>query len=146
MKGGLQSQVTELHRAQEELEQSAEKLNQLESENLVLRVENQSLNTASNKKRRLQTQIRSMPTLETPNSKGDTTRPPTMLNRDGAAHGKAKGTQPYDVEDTESEPDSDKKVPKGGTTTKSSMTAYLEQMFSKRLDAMQYMVGVLLDK
>ena len=63
-----------------------------------------------------------------------------MLNRDGAAHGKAKGTQTYDVEDTKSEPDSDKEVPKGGTMTKSSMTAYLEQMFSKRLDAMQSIV------
>ena len=70
---GLQSQVTELHKTREEanpelssefqslkeklnehskqLEQSAEKLSQLESENLNLRDENQALNTASNKKR-----------------------------------------------------------------------------------------------
>ncbi|KAH0902954.1 hypothetical protein HID58_042457 [Brassica napus] len=69
---GLQSQVTELHKTREEtnpelssefqslkeklnkqskqLEQSAEKLSQLESENLTLRDENQALNMTSNKK------------------------------------------------------------------------------------------------
>ncbi|KAF3539269.1 hypothetical protein F2Q69_00022073 [Brassica cretica] len=117
-----------------QLEQSAEKLNQIESENLVLRDENQALNTTSNKKHRFRTQIRSMPTLETPNSEGDTTCPPTALNGDRATHEKAKGTQTYDVEDIESEPEPDKEIPKGGTATRSSMTA------SKRLDAMQSMV------
>ncbi|KAF2591043.1 hypothetical protein F2Q70_00039260 [Brassica cretica] len=94
---GLQSQVTELHRAREEimenpelssevrslkenlyehskeLEQSAEKLHQLESENLVLLDENQAFNMTSNK---------------------------------------AKGMQTYDVEDNESEPEADKEVPR----------------------------------
>ncbi|KAF3508492.1 hypothetical protein F2Q69_00006520 [Brassica cretica] len=151
---GLQSQVTELHRAREEnmenpelssevqslkekldehskqLEQSVENLNQLESENLFRRDE----------KRRFQTQIRSMPTLETPNSRGDTTRPPMTLNGDGATHENGKGTQTYDVEDSESEPEPDKEISEGGTATRSSMTTYLEQMFSKRFDAMQSMV------
>ena len=161
---GLRTKVTELHKAREEimenpelssevqtlkqklddhskqLEQSAEKLNQIESENLVPRDENQAFNTTSNKKHRFRTQIRSMLTLETPNSEGDTTCPPTTLNGDRATHEKAKGTQIYDVEDIESEPEPDKEIPKGGTATRSSMTAYLEQMFSKRLDAMQSMV------
>ncbi|KAF3527573.1 hypothetical protein DY000_02039178 [Brassica cretica] len=136
----VQSLKEKLDEHSKQLEQSAEKLNQLESENLVLRDENQSLNTASSKKRRFWTQILFMPTLETPNSGGDTTCPHTMLNGDGAAHEKAKGTQTYDVEDSESEPEPDKEVPKGGTTTKSSMTTYLEQMFSKRFDAMLSMV------
>ncbi|KAF3571204.1 hypothetical protein F2Q69_00059617 [Brassica cretica] len=94
---GLQSQVTELHRAREEimknpelssevrslkvnlyehskqLEQSAEKLHQLESENLVLLDKYQAFNMTSNK---------------------------------------AKGTQTYDVEDSESEPEPDKEVPR----------------------------------
>ncbi|KAF3590554.1 hypothetical protein DY000_02020409 [Brassica cretica] len=70
---GLQSHVTELHKTREEtnpelssefqrlkeklnehskqLEQSAEKLSQLKSENLTLRDENQALNAVSNKKR-----------------------------------------------------------------------------------------------
>ncbi|KAF3502331.1 hypothetical protein F2Q69_00042269 [Brassica cretica] len=86
----LQGQVTGLHRTREkinpelssgfqilkeklnehskQLEQSAEKLCQLESENLTLRDENQALNAVSNKKRRFRTQVRPMPTLETPNS------------------------------------------------------------------------------
>ncbi|KAF2533301.1 hypothetical protein F2Q70_00029244 [Brassica cretica] len=76
--GGLQSQVTDLHKAREatenlepssevqclkekldehwkQQEQSAKKLTQLESENLVLRDKNQALNMASNKKRRFHT-------------------------------------------------------------------------------------------
>ncbi|KAH0902953.1 LOW QUALITY PROTEIN: hypothetical protein HID58_042456, partial [Brassica napus] len=74
----LQGQVTEVHRSREEtnpelslefqilkeklnkhskrLEQSAEKLSQLESENLTLRDENQALNAVSNKKRRFRIQ------------------------------------------------------------------------------------------
>ncbi|KAF3574798.1 hypothetical protein F2Q69_00059726 [Brassica cretica] len=86
------------------LEQGAEKLNQLESENLTLRDENQALNTANNKKCSFQTRIHPMPTLETPNSGGDTPLPPMTSQRDGAAHEKAKGTQNYDEEDNESEP------------------------------------------
>ncbi|KAH0858782.1 LOW QUALITY PROTEIN: hypothetical protein HID58_087043 [Brassica napus] len=75
----LQGQVTGLHRAREDtnpelssefqilkekldehskrLEQSAKKLSQLESENLILRDENQALNAAGNKKRRFRTQV-----------------------------------------------------------------------------------------
>ncbi|KAL0713422.1 hypothetical protein Bca4012_020400 [Brassica carinata] len=84
----LQSQVTELQRAQEKaaenpeilsevqglknqldehskrLEQSAEKLNQLEAENISLRDENQILNMVSNKKRRFRIRVRSMSTPE----------------------------------------------------------------------------------
>ena len=77
---GLQSQVTDLHKAREatenlelssevqclkekldehskQQEQSAEKLTQLESENLVLGDKNQALNMASNKKRCFRTQV-----------------------------------------------------------------------------------------
>ena len=136
----VQSLKEKLNDHSKQLELSAEKLNQIESENLVLRDKNQALNTSGNKKRRFRTQIRSMPTLETPNSEGDTTRPPTALNGDRATHGKAKGTQTYDVEDSDYELEPDKEIPKGGTATRSFMTAYLEQMFSKRLDAMQSMV------
>ncbi|KAF2620318.1 hypothetical protein F2Q68_00039473 [Brassica cretica] len=87
---GIQSQVTELNRAQievaknpelssevqslkekldehsKQLEQSTENLSQLESENLNLQDDNQALNTASNKKHRFRALIRPMPTLETP--------------------------------------------------------------------------------
>ncbi|KAH0926454.1 hypothetical protein HID58_018710, partial [Brassica napus] len=51
---GLQSQKLNEHSKQ--LEQSAEKLSQLESENLNLRDENQALNMASNKKGRFRAQ------------------------------------------------------------------------------------------
>ena len=81
-----------------------------------------------------------MPTLETPNSGRDVTLLPTTSQGDGAAHEKAKGTQTYDVEDSESEPEPCKEAPEGVTKTTSLMTAYLEHVFSKRLDAMQSMV------
>ncbi|KAF3593359.1 hypothetical protein DY000_02020581 [Brassica cretica] len=126
---GLQSQVTDLHKAQEatdnlllssvvqcleekldehskQLEQSAEKLTQLESENLVLRDKNQALNMASNKKCRFRTQVRSIPSLDTPNTAGD----------------------------------SEKETSEGAAALQSSLTTYLDQIFSKKLDAMQSMV------
>ncbi|KAF3606037.1 hypothetical protein DY000_02048776 [Brassica cretica] len=81
-----------------------------------------------------------MPTLETLNSGRDVTLLPTTSQGDGAAHEKAKGTQTYDVEDSESEPEPCKEAPEGVTKTTSLMTAYLEHVFSKRLDAMQSMV------
>ena len=66
----VQSLKEKLDEHSKQLEQSAEKLSQLESENLTLRDENQALNTASNKKRNFWTPIRPMLTLETPNSGG----------------------------------------------------------------------------
>ena len=106
----LQGQVTGLHRTREEtnpelslefqilkeklnehskkLEQSAEKLNQLESENLTLRDENQAHNAVSNKKLRFQTQIRPMPTLETPNSGTGTNLPTTAPGGDASTRKK----------------------------------------------------------
>ena len=114
---GIQSQVTELNRAwievaenpdlssevqslkdkldehSKQLQQSAEKLSQLESENLTLRDENQALNMASNKKRHFQTQIRPMPSRETPNSGGDMTFPPMTSQGDAATREKTMGAR-----------------------------------------------------
>ncbi|KAF2615296.1 hypothetical protein F2Q70_00011555 [Brassica cretica] len=136
----VQSLKEKLDEHSKRLKQSAEKLNQLEPESLTLRDENQALDMESNKKCRFRTQIRAMPTLETPNSGGDATLPPTTSQGDGAAHEKAKVTHTYDVKDSESEPELSKKAPEGVTKTTSLMTAYLEHVFSKRLDAMQSMV------
>ncbi|KAF2599976.1 hypothetical protein F2Q68_00010426 [Brassica cretica] len=129
---GLQSHVTKLHKTRKEtnpelssefqslkeklnehskqLEQSAEMLSQRESENLNLYDENQALNTASNKK------------------------------RDASTCEKAKDAQTYDVDDSESEPEPDKESPDGATKVESPMVAYLEHIFTKRLDATQSMV------
>ncbi|KAF2588649.1 hypothetical protein F2Q70_00038853 [Brassica cretica] len=105
---GLQSQVTELHRAREE---SAEKLSQLEPKNLTLRDENQALNTASNRKCRIRTLIRPMPTLETPNSGGYATLPPMTSQGYATTRKKTKGARIYDIEDSKSEPEPDKEAP-----------------------------------
>ena len=158
----LQGQVTGLHRTREEtnpelssefqilkeklnehskqLEKSAEKLSQLESENLTLRDENQALNAASNKKRRFRTQVRPMPSLETPNSGAGANLPSTAPIGDASTRGKAKDAQTYDVEDSDSEPEPDKEASDGAARMESPMIAHLHQMFSDRLDAMQSMV------
>ncbi|KAG5375962.1 hypothetical protein IGI04_040558 [Brassica rapa subsp. trilocularis] len=93
---GLQSQVIDLHKAWEttenpelssevqslkeklgdhskQLELSAEKLNQLQTENAALRDQNKAPNTASNKKRRFNTRVRPMGSLSTPNTGEGTT-------------------------------------------------------------------------
>ena len=68
------------------------------------------------------------------------TLPPTTPQGDAETRKKAKGAQTYDIEDSESEPESDKEAPEGAAKTESPMVAYLEEMFSKRLDSMQPMV------
>ena len=94
-----------------QLEQSAEKLSKLESENLTLRDENQALYAASNKKRRFRTQVCPMPTLETPNSGTGANLPTLAPGGDALMREKAKDAQSYDVEDIESEPKPDKESP-----------------------------------
>ncbi|KAF3541193.1 hypothetical protein F2Q69_00023319 [Brassica cretica] len=85
-----------------------------------------------------------MPTLETPNSGTGVNLPPTTPQEDASTRKKAKDAQTYDVEDSQSEPEPDTEAPKGATKAESPMVAYLEQIFSKRLDAMQPMVESLL--
>ena len=60
--------------------------------------------------------------------------------RDASTREKAKDAQTYDVEYNEYEPEPDKEAPEGAEKAESRMVAYLEQMFSKRLDAMKSMV------
>uniref|UniRef100_A0A0D3BVB7 Retrotransposon gag domain-containing protein n=1 Tax=Brassica oleracea var. oleracea TaxID=109376 RepID=A0A0D3BVB7_BRAOL len=158
---GLQSHVTELRKDREatedpdlssevqslkekldehskQLEQSAEKLTQLESENLVLRDKNQALNTTSNKKCCFRTQVRSMPSLDTPNTAGSTARQP--LDEAGASGEKAGDTQVHETISSNFEPDAEKETSEGAAALQSSLTTNLDQMFSKKLDAMQSMV------
>ncbi|KAG2307253.1 hypothetical protein Bca52824_027001 [Brassica carinata] len=132
---GLKSQ---LDKHSKQLEQSAKKLSQLEAENVSLRDENQLLNTVSNKKRSFRTRVRSMPTLETPNSGGDTTHPQTALNENDASRGEVRNTQIHDLE-SNSEPEPDQDTPEGTAAARSSMTSYLEQIFAKKFDAIQSM-------
>ncbi|KAF3592048.1 hypothetical protein DY000_02021236 [Brassica cretica] len=120
--------------------QSAEKLSQLESENLTLRDENQALNAASNKKRRFRTQVRPMPPLETPNSGTGASLPTAAHGGEASTREKANDAQTYDWEDSDSEPEPDKEASDRAARAESPMIAHLYQMFSYRLDAMQSMV------
>ena len=63
-----------------------------------------------------------------------------MSRGDAATCEKTNGAQIYDVEDSKSEPEPNKEAPEVTAKMESPMVAYLEQMFSKRLDAMQSMV------
>uniref|UniRef100_A0A0D3A8S2 Retrotransposon gag domain-containing protein n=1 Tax=Brassica oleracea var. oleracea TaxID=109376 RepID=A0A0D3A8S2_BRAOL len=120
-----------------------EKLSQLQSENTVLRDQNQARSRACNKKRRFNTQVRPMGNLNTPNSGEGATDPAPGSGVAGATHEGAENAQVHNLEESDSEPESDKETPKNISATESSMTAYLEKMFSKRFDAMQSMVGRL---
>ncbi|KAF2534210.1 hypothetical protein F2Q70_00030010 [Brassica cretica] len=133
---GLKSQVTDLHKARE-----TTKNPELSSktENAALRDQNKAPNTASNKKCRFNTRVRPMGSLSTPNTgEGTTNASPAS----GAAEATREGIedhQIYDLEESDSKPEPEKEEPKK-TAAESSITAHLEQMFSKRLDAMQSMV------
>ncbi|XP_013608048.1 PREDICTED: uncharacterized protein LOC106314770 [Brassica oleracea var. oleracea] len=99
---------------------------------------------ASNKKRRFQTQVRPILTLETPNSETGANFPTTAPGGDASTREKAKDAQTYDMEDRDSEPEHDKEASDGAARAESPMIAHLHQMFSERLDAMQSMVQRLL--
>ncbi|KAG5388819.1 hypothetical protein IGI04_030360 [Brassica rapa subsp. trilocularis] len=118
---GLQSQVTDLHKAREttenpelsseiqslneklgehskQLELSAKKLNQLQTESAALRDQNKAPNTASNKKHRFNTRVQPMGSLSTPNTgKGTTNATPAS----GAARATREGIEDHQIYDLE---------------------------------------------
>ncbi|XP_013608316.1 PREDICTED: uncharacterized protein LOC106315092 [Brassica oleracea var. oleracea] len=79
-----------------------------------------------------------MPSLDTPNTARGTARQPS--GEAGASREKAGDTRVHETISSDSEPDSEKETSEGATALQSSLTTYLEQMFSKKLDAMQSMV------
>ena len=90
----------------------------------------------SNKKRRFNARVRPMGNLDTPSTgEGNTYVTPTAV----AAREGAENHQIHDLEESDSEPEPEKEE-REKTATESSITAYLEQMFSKRLDAIQSVV------
>ena len=72
--------------------------------------------------------------LKTPSTGEDTTDAPPASWVAGAAQVGTENPQIHDLEESDSEPEPEE------AETESSITAYLEQMFSKRFDAMQSMV------
>ncbi|XP_048611620.1 uncharacterized protein LOC106393070 [Brassica napus] len=95
---------------------------------------------AGNKKRRFNTQVRPMGNLNTPNSGESATNPAPGSGVDGATRVGAENPQVHNLEESDSEQESYKETPEKISATKSSMTAYLEKIFSNRFDAMQSMV------
>ncbi|XP_013654425.2 uncharacterized protein LOC106359243 [Brassica napus] len=85
-------------------------------------------------------------TEENPNLSSDVqkrVRPIQLLGQAGVAGATREGAenpQVHNLEESDSEPESDKETPEKISATESSMTAYLEKMFSKRFDAIQSMV------
>ncbi|KAF3610408.1 hypothetical protein DY000_02048200 [Brassica cretica] len=70
-----QSLKKKLDKHSKQLEQGAKKLSQLQSENTVLRDQNHARSRAGNKKSCLNTQVRPMGNLNTPNSGEGATNP-----------------------------------------------------------------------
>ena len=78
--------------------------------------------------------------LNTPKSREGATDPPPASGIAGATPKGDENPLVHNLEESDSEPESDKETPEKIPATESSMTAYLEQKFSKRFDAMQSMV------
>ena len=135
----VQSLKEKLDEHSKPLELSAEKLSQLQSENTALRDQNQTLNVAGNKKRRFNTRVQPMGNLNTPSTGEGTTDTPPASGVAGATREGTENPQIHDLEESDSEPEPGKEEPEKAAT-ESSITAYLEQMFSRRFDAMQSMV------
>ncbi|KAF3577744.1 hypothetical protein DY000_02035186 [Brassica cretica] len=95
---------------------------------------------AGNKKRRFNTPIRPMGNLNRPSTGGGTTDTPPMSGAARATREGTKNPQIQDLEERDSEPEPGKEAPERTASTESSITTYLEQIFSKRFDAMQSMV------
>ncbi|KAF2589452.1 hypothetical protein F2Q70_00039296 [Brassica cretica] len=136
----VQSLKEKLDEHSKQLEQSAEKLSQLHSENNFLKDQNQALNTTGNKKRRFNTRVRPKENLNTPSTEGGTIDKPPALGVAGASREGTENPQIHNLKESDSEPEPEKEAPGRAAATESSITAYLEQIFSKRFDAMQSMV------
>ncbi|KAF2574552.1 hypothetical protein F2Q70_00003577 [Brassica cretica] len=111
---GLQSQVTDLHKAREA------------TENLELSSEVQRLKEKLDE--------------HSPQNGKQQEAPLPHTGEAGASGEKAGDTRVHETISSESEPDSEKETSEGAASLQSSLTTYLEQMFSKKLDAMQSMV------
>ena len=81
-----------------------------------------------------------MGNLNTPNSGEGTTDPAPGSGVAGVTREGAENPQVHNLEESDSEPESDEETPEKISARKSSMTAYLEKIFLKRFDAMQSMV------
>ncbi|KAF2541332.1 hypothetical protein F2Q68_00032597 [Brassica cretica] len=80
-----------------------------------------------------------MGSLSTPNTGEGTTNATPASGAAGATREGIEDHQVHDLEESDSEPETEKEEP-DKTSAESSITAYLEQMFSKRFDAMKSMV------
>ncbi|KAF2562733.1 hypothetical protein F2Q70_00016791 [Brassica cretica] len=80
-----------------------------------------------------------MGSLSTPNTGEGTTNATPASRAVGATREGIEDHQIHDLEESDSEPEPEKEEPEK-TAAESYITAYLEQMFSKKFDAMQSMV------
>ncbi|KAF3554572.1 hypothetical protein F2Q69_00013612 [Brassica cretica] len=138
----VQSLKEKLDEHSKQLELSAEKLSQLQSEDTALRDQNQTLNVAGNKKRRFNTRVQPIENLNTSSTGEGTTDTPPASGVAGATREGTENPLINDLEESDSEHYPRKEEPEKAAT-ESSITAYLEQMFSRRFDAMQSMVECL---
>lgn len=81
-----------------------------------------------------------MPILETPRPGEDATRPNPTPDGNGATREETRDIQTHDVEDRDSESEPDKDAPGEAAATRVSVTSYLEEIFSKKFEAIQSMV------
>ncbi|KAF2562191.1 hypothetical protein F2Q70_00016808 [Brassica cretica] len=125
---GLQIQVTDLHKAQETTE-NPELSSEVQSLKEKLGEHSKQLELSTEKLNQLQSENAAL--------RDKNKAPNTASNKK-----RCFNTRNHDIEESDSEPEPEKEEPEK-TAAESSITAYLEQMFSKRFDAMQSMVELL---
>ncbi|WZZ88739.1 hypothetical protein YC2023_117318 [Brassica napus] len=134
----LQGQVTRLHRAREDTNP------ELSSDFQILKEKidehSKQLEQSTEKLSQLESEVRPMPPLETPNSGAGTNLPTAAPGGEASTREKATDAHTYDGEDSDSEPEPDKEASDKAVRAESPRIAHLHQMFSDRLDAMQSMV------
>ena len=125
----VQTPKDQLGEHSKQLQQSAEKLDAMEAENLVLQQENQTLGATGNKRKQFRAKVRPMASLSTPRNDGGTSRQPAAAgdgpdSRETARDAtRVQEDSDFDTEDEEYSPD-DPKFPDP------ALAAYLERVVS----------------
>ncbi|KAG2271618.1 hypothetical protein Bca52824_066173 [Brassica carinata] len=125
----VQNLKEKLDEHSKQMEQSTEKLSQLQSENTALRVQNQALNATGNKKRRFNTGIQPMGNLNTPTSGEGTTDTPPTSRVAGATWEGTENPQIHDQEESDSDPEPGKEAPKRAAATEASELDQVQETF-----------------
>ncbi|XP_056843177.1 uncharacterized protein LOC130495712 [Raphanus sativus] len=118
--------------------QSAEKLDAIKMENLVLRQENLTLGETSNKRKRFRTRVRPMASLNTPRDGEEAPRRPVSADNEPEGREAANDGTRVQV-DIDSDTEDEEYSPDDPGISDPALAAYLERVVSERFGTIQSM-------